>query len=230
MRYTFRSCALLCLLATGAVPTAWADGETNPYNLWLAVEGKHTNLVLRTDDTHGQLPLPEAQLPAGRYVMLSWGDAAYYQASRKTLRMTLRALFLPTQAAINARALTSLSEAPQTRAQASLYGFKLRSNEMADLLAYVRSALVVRDGEAVGLGGNSHVGGQFYLAHDRRYSLLYTCNNWTAALLRAGGQPFGTRGSQLPLGLKLQHRVARLLSSRYRQVSTRKPLVVRRKH
>lgn len=190
-------------------------------NLWIVKEGKHTSLILRTQDTETQLPLPEAQRAQGPLVMIGWGDSAYYQTQDKTLALTVKALLLPTKAALNARSLSSLNEAPQTRANAKLYPLSLSKEDLNQLLERIASALVLggptqADGLLVGVD-NSYVGGRFYPAQDRRYSLLFTCNNWVADVLKAGDLRFSSLSSQTAGNLILQHKLHWLLSSRYRK-------------
>ena len=140
--------------------------------------------------------------------MISWGDAAYYVTSDKSLGLALRALSLPTQAAINVRPLHDLNEVPQTMGEAKLYALNPDTDQLEEMFRVIRSALL---NETVAVqkiqSDNNWVGGDFYAAHDRRYSLLYTCNNWVAEVLRAGGLPFSPIGSQLSAGLIAQHRV-----------------------
>lgn len=201
--------------------TTAAATDTPAPNLWIVKEGKHTSLILRTLDTNDALPLAEAKTTNGPLVMISWGDAAYYQTADKTLKLTLKALLLPTRAALNARSLNSLSEAPQTRDKAKLYPITLDAEELTKVLARIDSTLDANgvtqtDGTLTGIE-NEYVGGRFYPALDRRYSLLFTCNNWVADVLKAGDLRFSTLGAQTATNLVLQHKVRWLVSSRYRE-------------
>jgi len=195
--------------------------QTNPANVWIVKEGKHTSLILRTEDTQQRLPLIEAQNTSGPLVMISWGDAAYYQTRDKTIKLALRALFLPTPAALNARNLASLQDAPQTSERAKLYAFALEADDLSALLERIALALdengqIRSDGLLAGVA-NDYVGGRFYPAHDRRYSALFTCNNWVADVLKAGDLKFSRGSSQFAGVVVLQHKVQWLISSRYRE-------------
>lgn len=200
-----------------------AATETGVPNLWIVKEGKHTSLILRTADTTNALPLAEAKAAAGPLVMISWGDAAYYQTADKTLALTLKALFLPTRAALNARSLQSLNEAPQTRAKAKLYPLMLDARDLQKILHRIASTLdtngTIQSNGLLAGATNNYVGGRFYPALDRRYSMLFTCNSWVADVLKAGDLHFSSLSSQTAGNLILQHKVSWLLSSRYREQS-----------
>lgn len=200
---------------------AAATTQASAPNLWIVKEGKHTSLILRTQDTQDALRLIEAKTSSGPFVMISWGDAAYYQTAKKTLKLTFKALFLPTRAALNARSLNALNEAPQTRGKAKLYPITLTAEALNQVMARIDSTLETNgptqaDGNLLGVD-NQYVGGRFYPALDRRYSLLFTCNNWVADVLKAGDLRFSTLSAQTATNLVLQHKVHWLVSSRYRK-------------
>ncbi|MCR9278657.1 MAG: DUF2459 domain-containing protein [Pseudomonadaceae bacterium] len=215
-----RALLLLILMAlpVAAEPTAW-----------IAREGKHVNLIFRTQDAATALPLVHLAESDEPFVMLSWGDADYYTTADKSVGLALRALLKPTQASINIRLMNSLADAPQTKATAKLYALDVADEHVEAMLAVVRDALVDDDGEVrLLLSDSSWVGGDFYAAHDRRYWLAYTCNNWVAKVLKAGELPFSTLGSQLAPGLMAQHRVGWFTSKRYRQIAGLKSETVTR--
>jgi hypothetical protein len=48
-------------------------------------------------------------------------------------------------------------------------------------------------GQAMKLAGGPYPGSTFYAAHDT-YSAVFTCNTWTASVLRSGGLPMPVTG------------------------------------
>jgi hypothetical protein len=206
----------LFFLTLFSIP-AGANALSNDANVWMVKEGKHVNLIFLRDDVERILPL--SMESPGHYVMLSWGDAEYYRTRKKTLKMTLRALFLPTQAAVNIRVFAHFDEAPQTSASAKLYAFSIRQRNVDLMLEKVGRAIVT-SGSVTHLGENEWVGGDFYAASDHHYSILYTCNNWIGEVLKVGGLPFSKRTTQLAPALVFQHKVAWGLSRSYREKST----------
>jgi uncharacterized protein (TIGR02117 family) len=155
--------------------------------VWVVDHGWHAGVVLRGADVPTDVWPERRDFPTARFLEVAWGDRDFYTAPEGSIGLALKAAFgsrhsvlhvvgfsLPVVEYFPASAVVEL--------ELSRPGF--------DALARFVDGAHARAGEGraprlgVGLYGDSG----FYPARGR-YSLMNTCNTWTASALRAAGCP-----------------------------------------
>ena len=105
----------------------------------------------------------------------------------------IAALF-PSKSAI---LLTALNAPPDVAfADQRVVMLHLPQSGVDEIADGIWQALEKQDGAAVRLADGPYVGSMFYASRET-YDLFYTCNTWTARMLRAGGLPMQTAGTLL---------------------------------
>lgn len=151
--------------------------------------------------------MPRARIPAGlwpggvadrtfaRYPFLEigWGDRKFYTAPKPNALMAFDAVFSPGPSVLHVVGLRRPLD--QALSWSALVPERCTKQEFENLCRALGDSFE-RDsrGQAhpieVGLYGETS---RFYPALGR-YSLLNTCDNWTARMMRAGGLPAETNG------------------------------------
>lgn len=160
--------------------------------------GWHTSIIVpRAEIPRGTFPPGITDRTFGRYAYLEigWGDRKFYTAPHPNAAMAIDAAFLPGPSVLhvvglNAPVATALAWSAIVRVPCTPAEFDRLCRALNS--SFKRDA----DGRVVTLGAGLY--GQtsrFYPAYGRYY-LLNTCDNWTAAMMRAGGLPAATAGPQ----------------------------------
>ena len=149
--------------------------------------GWHTGIVVRPAD------IPEGVWPERRYLgaaeqlEVGWGDRDFYMAPRGTLGLALRAALWSSGSVLHISAFDRRvdqvfpgQEIVQVRV--SPHGLRRLAGFFQD--AYARDLA----GDVIVLGEGPSARSRFYAAREK-YSLLATCNMWTARALREAGLP-----------------------------------------
>lgn len=157
--------------------------------IFLTTNGVHAALVLPTGGSSTGLArdlFPAGAAPTATHVMIGWGDARIYPATRVWSDLgvltTLRGLVGLNGAVVQAVPM------PRPSPGASVVPIRLAADDYARLLAHVQGALQ-RDAEGrpIRVEGAGHgVGDAFYAAHGR-FNLFRTCNEWVREALAAAG-------------------------------------------
>jgi hypothetical protein len=157
--------------------------------------GWHTDISLPVEEVSGPLAALERDFPGVRFMVFGFGERNYLMARNGGSGEMLTAL-LPSRSAILMTALN----APPTEAFAdervvTLQLTPLQVDRIATLIW--QSLEQTADGPVVRLGDGPYPGSVFY-ASNETYDAFYTCNTWTARLLRDAGFPVDPRGVLLP--------------------------------
>ena len=142
---------------------------------------------------HTSIVVPTTAMPRGavarkfrrfEFLELGWGDRAFYTARSPTAAMALRAVLVPGPSVLQVVGL----HPPLGRALpwSNLVRVECTARELAQLAralgdAFAPGATALQPGLYGELSW-------FYPARGR-YSLLNTCDTWTARMIRAGGLP-----------------------------------------
>ena len=197
-------CAGCCGTIDGLYPPKPGESQREIYiynNRW------HTGFVLNTAELspRGQQYLTRF----GKYpwVEIGWGDDGFYRAPKATACKALQAVFLSHGSVLHA---VGVSPDPLRyyRSDAfELYRVRIGEEGYRRLEQYILDTFQTGDdGKPIeieeGLYGYSY----FYAAHGH-YSLLGTCNNWTARGLRTTGFPITPAYAQTAgnLGCQITH-------------------------
>ena len=149
--------------------------------------GWHSGLVIRRDRIPSGAWPEHDRFPAARFLEVGWGDRAFYQSPDAGIALALEASFTSGGSVLH---VTGLDRPPAEHfARGEITTIELSAAGAAALARFVSRAYA-RDasGAPIDLGPGLYSGSRFYAATGR-YSLFYTCNNWIAEALRAGGCP-----------------------------------------
>ena len=185
-----RAAFLLCLALLGgcaSVPrdAAIPDGRARIY---VVERGWHTDIGLSVDDVPGPLASLESDFPGIRFMVFGFGERAFYMAHEENSSTMLGAL-LPSKSAI---LLTALRAPPDVAfADYQVATLRLPQSGVDRIADAIWQSLEKRNGVALRLADGPYVGSVFY-AGSETYDAFYTCNTWTARLLRDAGFPVET--------------------------------------
>lgn len=146
----------------------------------------HTDICLRSEDADPGVRSLASGFEDVRYLCFSFGDRSYVVRRNHGIGTMLLAL-VPGRGVVLMTAL----RAPPADAFGTEHVVRLAVGEagLEGLRAYLRNAVQRNaDGSAISLGAGPYEGGA-YLSATAAYSLLYTCNTWTADALRHAGLP-----------------------------------------
>jgi uncharacterized protein (TIGR02117 family) len=181
--------AVICSVEASGPPDAAGN-----LGFYVGSSGWHTSIVV----PRGQIPtgtwprgITERTFSAFPDLEIGWGDRKFYTAPKPNLAMALHAAFLPGPSVLHVVGL----KPPLERALPwdALIRVPCTRTEFASLCRAL-GATFERDtsGRARCLGqGLYGETSRFYQALGR-YSLLNTCDTWTARMMRAGGLPANT--------------------------------------
>jgi uncharacterized protein (TIGR02117 family) len=149
--------------------------------------GWHVGLVVRRAD------VPPGRWPQLRdfeafpYVEVGWGDRDFYRAPAGTSGLALKAALGSEASVLHVVGLAH--PAASAARPDDVLALRVPAAGVAGLAAFLEAAYATDGaGRPVPLGPGLYGPSRFYLARER-YSLLATCNVWTARALRAAGCP-----------------------------------------
>lgn len=152
---------------------------------WVVQRDWHTEIGLPAALLTGALAPLRAAHPGAAAFLFGFGKRSWMQAQEGEL-LALLAGPWPGEGLMQVTALTVAPEA----------AFEGRAEILrAALPAGGRTALEAALAESFAPGaGTPHAGGSSFFPASRRYSLGYTCNTWTAEMLRRAGLPLRVEG------------------------------------
>lgn len=190
---TWLACAIvLGACAIGPRPPPPDDGARD-HLVHVASNGWHTAIVVARPELVATGLLPEAgDFPNAAFLEFGWGDRAYYPAGRKTLGMTLAAVFFPTPSVVHMAGLHRVPVA--TGPDSEVLPVALTDLELRHLLRAIADSFGrPESGAAQAISRGLYPTSNFYAARGS-FHLFNTCNTWTARMLRAGGVPISPFG------------------------------------
>ena len=179
----------LLLVACEGTPSAQRTegrpGADNSAAVWVMSNGWHTDIILRREDIPPDL-IPEiAAYPEGRFFAFGWGDARYYPARSPSVELAIKAIGVPTPAAMHLTAIPTTPEAYYRTAEVLRLPITVRGQHA--LAQYIHASFARDAGQVAtktSQGLYRHSG--FYPATGR-FHLFNTCNTWAArGLMQAG--------------------------------------------
>ena len=199
-KLTGRRISLLILGTAAALtigyitPRQWSrvSGESCSITIYVSGSNLHTNLIVpvKTNEVDWKSHLNLAEIePQGRndynFLSFGWGERDFYLTTPtlQDLRLstTLRALLLPTESVLYVRGHHTL---PKSSSQYQVKPVKVSRQAYWQLTEFLLSSFA-RDwqGEPIRIRESNRYNGSFYIAKGY-YSVLRTCNDWTATGLR----------------------------------------------
>lgn len=153
--------------------------------IYVVGRGWHTDIGLPVGEVSGPLASLESAFPGVRFMVFGFGERAYYMAHDEGSGEMLAALF-PSKSAI---LLTALRASPnEAFSDHRVVTLSLTQSGVDRIATEIWQSLEKHDGAAVLLANGPYVGSVFY-ASGETYDAFYTCNTWTAHLLRDAGFP-----------------------------------------
>lgn len=154
---------------------------------WIHVanHGWHTGIVIPAQQMNQALPELVERFGDGMWYEMGWGDKGFYQAQEITAALTLRAMFWSSGAVMHVVSIPIPVE--HYFPDSEIISVQLTDAELTSLVTFiVQSFESDKDSRLItrkeGLYGDS----QFYAAKGR-FSVLNTCNKWTAKGLKSAG-------------------------------------------
>lgn len=165
-------------------PVAEMEAERGE-KVYVVSHGWHTGLVVSARPIQDQLYPLRVRFGDTPYIEFGWGDRAFYQAEEATAGLALKAILWPTESVIHAVAVPE--KVRDYFPGSKVISLCLRAADYASLIRYIsNSFLKNEDGELLPLQGGIYGNSQFYAAVGL-FSLVNTCNSWTARGLQSAG-------------------------------------------
>lgn len=175
------SCATLPRAVDSQVPT---EGRSNN-RIYVASHGWHTGIILQPEHLNRHVPSLAERFPQADFYEIGWGDAGFYQANKITLKISLNAVFLPSETVVH---LVGFQGDPVEYFSTSDVEEVSLTDEGMDRLGKFVASSFAKDlaGQPQKLGPGLYGDSQFYRG-EGKYHLFNGCNKWTAKALRSGG-------------------------------------------
>ncbi len=153
--------------------------------IYVVSHGWHTGLVVPARQIQDQLHPLKARFGDTPYIEFGWGDRAFYQAEEPSTGLALKAILWPTESVIHAVAVPE--KVHEYFPNSEVIALCLSAADLSSLIRYIsNSFLKNRKGEILPLQRGIYGNSQFYSAVGL-FSLMNTCNNWTAKGLQSAG-------------------------------------------
>ncbi|MBI2527585.1 MAG: DUF2459 domain-containing protein [Candidatus Rokubacteria bacterium] len=155
--------------------------------VYVVGHGWHAGLVVARADIPDEAWPEHRDFPPARWLEVGWGDRAFYQSPGAGVGLALDAIFRSAGSVLHIAGFDAPPAAYFPGAEIVTIGLSPRGLEA---LARFVQASYAHDaaGRPLALGPGLYPLSRFYGAVGS-YHLLNTCNNWTAAALRAAGCP-----------------------------------------
>jgi len=173
------------------LPLPAAAGETQPAAstncraVYVADHGWHTGIAVRAVDFDPVEKFLANKLQGAEWLEFGWGDAAFYQAEESSFGLAFMALMTPTEAVMHVHGFDA--PPPERFKSSNVVRLWLSEAGYARLLRRLRADFTLDTaGQVVPIKPGLYRRSHFYMA-EGSYSLVQTCNDWTAEALAAGG-------------------------------------------
>ena len=180
---------LLVLCACSAEPYVVKSQKTfsgtGSNEIYIVSHGWHTGFIVPAKAIQIKIPELKGRFTRSQYIEFGWGDKKFYQAKEKTSGLAMKAAFWPTESVVHA---TPSSQNPYRFVpDIEVEMLCLTDSELLSLINFIANSFYKDSkGEVLRLKTGGHGYSQFYKGVGD-YSLMNTCNNWTAKGLRSVG-------------------------------------------
>jgi uncharacterized protein (TIGR02117 family) len=178
------------LTAACSAPVSVEPPPDDPV-IYVIGRGWHTDIGLPVEEIAGKLAILQAGFPGVRFLTFGFGERQFLLNRKTNFAAMLNAL-LPSRSAL---LMTALRAPPdQAFGSSNVVALHVSSAGLARIEANIwREFELSSTGEPRLLADGPYPGSVFYAARDT-YDGLFTCNSWTAHILRTGGLPMPTTG------------------------------------
>jgi len=163
----------------------FSSAHRRQIRIYAVSKGWHAGLIVPSEGIGCAIPELQARFVGAAHYEIGWGDQGFYQAKKATLRLAFQALFASRGSVMNVVPVREpLPDFLQDREVAETC---LTAAEYASLVRFISESFARNaDGEIIAQARGPCGDSQFFLGRGA-YSVLYTCNRWTATALRSAG-------------------------------------------
>ena len=158
--------------------------------IYVVDHGWHTGIVIPAESVNQQIPFLLDRFYEASWYEFGWGDDGFYQADEITAGLALNALFDSQASVVHVVALRRPPS--EFFFNSDVIGFELDAQQTGRLVGFIARAFVLEEQRPVllklGLYADSH-----FFRSDIPYTLMYTCNRWTADALASTGMGLDNR-------------------------------------
>jgi uncharacterized protein (TIGR02117 family) len=175
-----------CSTLPHSIKTGTDSSDAEKSNrIFVINHGWHTGVAVPASVLTNKLPELGQRFPDSKYLEIGWGDEGFYQANEITTKLSIKALFWPTDSVLH---IVSVPASPEALfPDSKIIRLSITDNELQHLLEFITSSFYFSKNESIiplktGIYGD----GQFYKAVGD-FFLFNTCNTWTAKALESTG-------------------------------------------
>jgi uncharacterized protein (TIGR02117 family) len=181
---------LTLLAAACSAPPISVESPDDPV-IYVIGRGWHTDIGLPVEELDANLASLQAKFPGVRFFTFGFGERQFL-LNRKTNLGTMLNALLPSRSAL---LLTALRAPPnEAFGPSNVVALHVSSAALDTIEANIWHEFELSStGEPMLLADGPYPGSVFYAAQ-HTYDGFYTCNTWTALILRTGGLPMSATG------------------------------------
>jgi len=178
-------CFTSCATKPATVPRALKVEAPGKARAYVASHGWHTSLIVPADSLNRRIPDLGSRFGKPAYYEIGWGDSEFYQAKKVTPALALHAAFFSAGTVVH---VSTVPVSPFLSFPHSTISSLSLSQDQLDNMGCFISGSMAHDGngKVIPLGKGIYGESRFYQGSGR-YSIINTCNNWTARGLRSAG-------------------------------------------
>lgn len=185
----YSSFVILFLLSGCSTFMKWDNLPTSKEHettIFVVNHGWHTGIVIEGSHLGSELSFLEEHFGKSNYYEFGWGDKGFYEAKEITSKITMRAIFWPTQSVMH---IVSLPVEPQHYfPHSSTTAVNISTNGLAKLKSAL-AASFKKENQDVVRTKNGLYGTSLFFEGVGKYYITNTCNTWTAKMLKTTGAP-----------------------------------------
>ena len=190
-RRTFFFVFLLYACGSFVAPAHYRTERNHPKHVYIAHDAWHAAIVIKTVDISAAV-LPELRdFPSAEQLEFSWGDRDYFPAPDPGIGLALKAAFWSSGSILHV--VGSSGSLENVYPGAEIIEIGLSEDNLHRLTKFISDSFARSSPNAPAEAGPGlSPNGRFYPANGR-FSILRTCNTWTAEALAAAGLPVNPR-------------------------------------
>jgi len=179
---------LLAPVACATAPTGPAPRPDEPaVSFWLVTQDAHTGIAVRRADIPAGLWPESRDFPQADYLEVGWGERNYYMGRDQGFWGTLRVALGSNPSVLHVAGIRG--PLPARFPASEIVELSLPASGYERLIRHIHDAFDRSGAPVVApLGPGLYGDSRFYPGRES-FSLLRTCNVWTAQGLREGGLP-----------------------------------------
>ena len=187
MRLVWPPLILLALGACAAPPPGPAEPQGPAVAVYLVAHDKHSGIAVRRVDVPAGLWPESHDFPQAEYLEVGWGDRDYYYGRNQGLWGKLRAALWSNPSVLHVAGVRG--PLAENFPASEIIELTLSRDGFERLVRYIHDAYDRAGAPAAApLGPGLYGDSRFYPAWES-FSVLRTCNVWTARGLRGAGLP-----------------------------------------